>query len=157
VQNKSVFVAFRRWAKFRRIQRRIRAYKRRDLLYRFKEWRALVGNRFRVRLAAVEIQRIARGYVTRKNLQTFLERRRYQLDVVQKVPPNGCESTLSRRVLIPLVYVPCAVHSSHRKHASVCSVFRVDIARRQDETGEKLDGRAHRQTAVRIFPQVRSL
>ena len=84
-QNKSVLIAFKRWQMFRKVERRVRAYRRRELMSRFKEWRALGAWKFRVRSAAVQIQKMMRGYLTRKHIKPYLALRKYQLDVVTKV------------------------------------------------------------------------
>jgi hypothetical protein len=90
LQSRKAGVAFGRWVLFKKVQRRLKAHNRRELMLRFKEWRALGAWRFRLRTAAVDIQRITRGRQTRKFTKKMLALHRHQMVVVNKV--GGCSS-----------------------------------------------------------------
>ncbi len=85
MQSKHMAIAFRRWALYRKVERRLKAHNRRIMLLRFKEWRALGAWRFRLRTAAMDIQRIVRGVQCRKRVRKLLLLRRHQMTIVNKV------------------------------------------------------------------------
>lgn len=151
MQNKNTLLAFRRWQLFHRVEKRVRAYRRRELMLRFKEWRALGAWKFRLRSAAISIQKIMRGYLTRKHIKHWIHMRQYQLDMVAKVLwfwcrgrgnafvkcvslCGGCGSQSLKRLLNQRLFGAFTCWHNHSvKMRRVKSLMGVFIGRRTDD------------------------